>query len=434
MKLRLGFLGLFVPIFLNAQPYKNVQIDIGNSYNGPEEPTIAISLQNQNVIVAGANINNLYLSKNGGQTWKTKKLKSRYGVWGDPCVLSVSDGRFLYFHLAIPKGKAYDDDSFLDRIACEISNKKGSRFSKSTFMGHEPPKDQDKEWAVYDIQRKRTYVSWTQFDTYGSKDTLDRSVILASFSDDEGKNWAEPVVLSTISGNCIDDDHTTEGAVPAIGQNGEMVVAWGLNEKIYFNHFVPGEKVLKEVEIARQPGGWNQDVEGINRTNGMPVTVSDQSQGPHRGTIYVCWADQRNGELNTDVFLISSTDNGQTWSNPVRVNTDYTQTHQFLPWMTVDPITGHVYVLFYDRRNFTDMQTEVTLAISKDGGTTFSNEIISETPFLPNERVFFGDYINISAVNGIVRPIWTRYQDGKLSIWTALINFNEGNEPISSEF
>ena len=207
-----------------------------------------------------------------------------------------------------------------------------------------------------------------------------------------------------------------------------------LNEKIYFNRFVPGEKVLKEVEIARQPGGWNQDVEGINRTNGMPVTVSDQSQGPHRGTIYVCWADQRNGELNTDVFLISSTDNGQTWSNPVRVNTDYTQTHQFLPWMTVDPITGHVYVLFYDRRNFTDMQTEVTLAISKDGGTTFSNEIISETPFLPNERVFFGDYINISAVNGIVRPIWTRYQDGKLSIWTALINFNEGNEPISSEF
>ena len=80
--------------------------------------------------------------------------------------------------------------------------------------------------------------------------------------------------------------------------------------------------------------------------------------------------------------------------------------------------------MFYDRRNYTDTQTDVYMAISKDGGESFTNERISELPFTPKENVFFGDYNNISAYKGIIRPIWTRYEDGKLSIWTALIEEN----------
>jgi hypothetical protein len=34
-----------------------------------------------------------------------------------------------------------------------------------------------------------------------------------------------------------------------------------------------------------------------------------------------------------------------------------------------------------------------------------------------------GDYNNISAYNGMVRPIWTELHDGKLSVWTALLNY-----------
>jgi prepilin-type processing-associated H-X9-DG protein len=36
--------------------------------------------------------------------------------------------------------------------------------------------------------------------------------------------------------------------------------------------------------------------------------------------------------------------------------------------------------------------------------------------------VFFGDYNNITAVDGHVRPIWTREVDGVLSVWTALLD------------
>ena len=52
----------------------------------------------------------------------------------------------------------------------------------------------------------------------------------------------------------------------------------------------------------------------------------------------------------------------------------------------------------------------------------FTNEKISDSPFTPDKSVFFGDYTNISAHGGVVRPIWTRCDGTELSIWTALIN------------
>ena len=404
-----------------GQTFTNVKIDEGSASNGPEEPAICVSYTDSNVIVAGANIHTTYRSMDGGKTWTKKDMKSKYGVWGDPCITATNSGKFLYFHLSIPKGKAYVDDSFLDRIVCQYSKNNGRKFHKGKYIGLNAPKDQDKEWAVYDLQRNRTYVTWTQFDKYGSADSIHRSVILASYSDNDGKSWAAPVMMSHVTGNCVDDDNTAEGAVPAIGLNGEMHVSWALDEKIYFNTFTEGLPIRTETVIARQVGGWNQLIDGLDRTNGMPVTVSDMSNGPHRGAIYVSWSDQRNGELNTDVFLKKSTDGGKSWSEALRVNDDHTSNHQFLPWMTIDQVTGFVYILFYDRRNYNDSQTDVYLAISKDGGATFQNHRISESPFTPISRVFFGDYINISAHNGMVRPIWTRYENGKLSIWTAIL-------------
>jgi hypothetical protein len=55
---------------------------------------------------------------------------------------------------------------------------------------------------------------------------------------------------------------------------------------------------------------------------------------------------------------------------------------------------------------------------------SWSNECISASPFVPDATVFFGDYNNITAHNGVVRPIWTRLHDGRLSIMTALINLS----------
>jgi hypothetical protein len=120
--------------------------------------------------------------------------------------------------------------------------------------------------------------------------------------------------------------------------------------------------------------------------------------------------------------LIKSTDHGKSWSQPKRINTDDSKKHQFLTWLTIDQTTGYLYSVFYDRRAYSDNQTDVYLAVSKDGGENFENYKISESPFTPNPKIFFGDYTNISVHNGVIRPIWTRLHQGKISVLTALLD------------
>ena len=174
--------------------------------------------------------------------------------------------------------------------------------------------------------------------------------------------------------------------------------------------------------IGKQPGGWAFDVSGIGRCNGFPVMVCDYSKGPKRGRLYVSWSDQRNGTNDTDVWVIYSDDKAKSWSEPVRVNNDLPGKHQFFSSMDVDAETGFLYWVFYDRRNYTDNMTDVYLAWSEDGGKTIHNQRISDSPFTPNPDIFFGDYNDISVRNGIIRPVWTTFEDGKFHVKTALIN------------
>ena len=96
--------------------------------------------------------------------------------------------------------------------------------------------------------------------------------------------------------------------------------------------------------------------------------------------------------------------------------------HQCYNWMAIDQITGYIYIVFYDRRDHADNNTDVYVAISTDGGATFKNEKISSKPFEPNPDVYIGDYINISAYGGFIRPIWTSLEGDELSILSAIID------------
>ena len=125
---------------------------------------------------------------------------------------------------------------------------------------------------------------------------------------------------------------------------------------------------------------------------------------------------------DTDIWFIKSNDGGLTWGDRKRVNDDPPGKQQFFTWMTVDQSNGYLYFVFYDRRNNSGNLTDVYMAVSKDGGESFQNFKISVTPFNPFSSVFFGDYTNISAYKGIVRPIWTRLDGGTLGIYTAIID------------
>lgn len=86
---------------------------------------------------------------------------------------------------------------------------------------------------------------------------------------------------------------------------------------------------------------------------------------------------------------------------------------------------------FYDRRDTQGTLTGLTLARSTDGGHTFVNYKINQTPFACNEKVFFGDYSSISAYNGRVVPMYMHFIDDKnLAISVALFHFKPGTQEV----
>ncbi|MCB0762319.1 MAG: exo-alpha-sialidase [Flavobacteriales bacterium] len=433
LNLRINWLFICLVLLTTAMEaqsrFPNVRIDAQEShFTYPTcEPSIAISRKHPGVMVAGSILNNVYVSEDGGQSWEKDQLESKYGVFGDPCVVAGAKGDFYYLHLSDPKGLNRGSDAWLDRIVCQRSRDKGDNWSDGASIGLNGTADQDKEWAVVAPSGKRIYTTWTQFDKYDSREPGDSTLILFSCSNRRAQRWSKPVRISAKAGDCVDDDQTVEGAVPAVGPNGEIYVAWALNSDIWFDKSTDGGKTWREQDIRAGSivAGWSQDIPGISRCNGMPVTDCDLSSGPHRGTIYINYTDQVNGENDTDVFLIKSNDGGDSWSDPIKVNQDDSGRHQFFTWMVVDQATGYLYFVYYDRQHYSDNRTDVSLAVSRDGGATFETEIISESPFVPIEEAFFGDYNDIDAYQGVVRPIWTRQDKGLASVWTALIEINE---------
>ena len=409
-------------VFRNKE-VKVVSIDqSSNIFSSLSEPSIVINKNTNNNIIAGSIYDNVYTSLDAGNTWKNRHLVSPYGVFGDPCLASDNKGNVYYLHLSNPPVKT-DSTYLIDRIVIHRSTDQGKTWDKGTGIGYNPPKQQDKHWIGIHPETGALAVTWTEFDKYESHKPGDHSRILFSRSDDFGKTWSDPVKINQIDGDCLDDDYTTEGAVPVWDKKGNVYVAWAYGNNIYFDRSEDGGKTWldKDIVAANQPEGWNYEIPGVFRANGMPVLAIDQSDGKYAGTLYINWTDQRNGKNDTDVFIIKSTDGGKTWSKALRVNKDKTKTHQYLSWMSVDPITGFIYIVYYDRSKYKDKKTDVSLAISKNGGKTFVTKTVSDSPFIPKKFIFMGDYNNIDAYNNLVVPIWTELTKDHIGIKTAPI-------------
>lgn len=355
----------------------------------PKSPNIMVSsfIQEMNMQTSGTKTRQgkIYLSKDFGKTWGARKINSKYGDFGDPCIIADNSGYFYYFHLSDPKKMGWDGDMVMDRIVCQRSMN-GKSWNSGAAIGLNPPKKHEKVWATFDETSGRIYASWTQFDNYASTNPQDSANIMLSFSDDRGLNWTPSIRINQYGGTCDGEFETPIGAIPVAGPEQEVYVTWAYDEKIYFDRSMDGgvSWLKKDIVIADQPGGWHPNVPGFGKASGAPVSGVDISYGDYHGNIYVNWADQRNGENDTDIWISKSSDDGKTWTEPLKVNDDEVVMmgrHQCYNWMSVDQITGYIHIVFYDRRNYNDLNTDVYLATSTDGGATFKNEKISKKPF-----------------------------------------------------
>lgn len=247
-------------------------------------------------------------------------------------------------------------------------------------------------------------------------------------STNQGISWSIPAGIS----HAVNAGKHNQGVNIQTGPNGEVYAVWIIYDTwpsdetaIGFaksldggETWVPGNRILTNIKGIRASGTGKE-----MRVASFPVMTVDLSNGPNQGNLYVVWANIGVPGINTgtdiDIYMIRSTNQGDTWSAPVRVNQDPAGLgkQHFLPWITCDPLNGNLCVIYYDDRNVDSAMVETWVSYSYDAGNSWSDFKVSDVSFTPVPIAgmaadYFGDYIGIKAQNMKVYPIWTDNRAG----------------------
>ena len=377
------------------------------------EPSIAVDPHNPAVMVAvaqdlrllqtgGHRWHGVYRSTDGGSSWSSSLLP---GFPGDGSPQGLSSPLHGFRATTDPvvafdrAGNAYivGITTRLNLFVAKYTND-GASYSFTTLICRSACAD--KPWIAVDnsggTHDGNVYVS---FDGATGVDLV--------FSTDGAQTFSGTITAlrnDALSGATVD----SQGRVFVSGVSGgrsttrNILAAVSTDGGLTFNgHEVAGSAAVLPGAL---PG--NQF-----RVATIPQIASDSS------AVYVAWDDFTMG--NSNVFFAKSTDGGITWTAPLRVNDQLAGQHFFPTIATAD---GVVSVSWYDSRlgqlsNGTITGLDVFYASSANGGNSFSaNTRVTSTSFNPNivERtdfgdtsIFIGDYIQVTALNGVAHVVWT---------------------------
>jgi hypothetical protein len=162
-------------------------------------------------------------------------------------------------------------------------------------------------------------------------------------------------------------------------------------------------------------GGYFPIVPPIWRQTGY----GQPAVGPN-GTVHYVYAAHGAGSDEADIYYVRSTNNGSTWSTPIRLNTDSSGKAQWMPSLRVTP-SGGVEASWYDRRNTTNGTNYQRFArVSTDNGATWGadeslSSVMIPQPTQPDPAIqacFAGDYNYTTANDFSGFDTWT---DGRVS-------------------
>ncbi len=303
------------------------------------------------------------------------------------------------------------------------------------------------------------YSAWTGF---GNANDADIEFVRST---NNGQSYSAHLNISS----AVNAGSHNQGVNLQTGPDGEVYAAWAIYDswpsdesaigfaKSYNGgaSFQPAERIITNIRGIR-----TSETSKNHRVNSFPVMAVDISGGSMNGNIYIVWANIGVPGINSgpdiDIYLIRSEDEGETWSAPVRVNQDDSGlgNEHYFPWITCDPESGALSVIFYDDRNVGGAKCEVFCANSFDGGITWEDFRVSDTDFTPSPIPglaggYMGDYLGISARGGKVYPVWTDNRTGSVMTYispyetnmlprpenlTASLTFANGQVDLSWDF
>ncbi|RPI16522.1 MAG: T9SS C-terminal target domain-containing protein [Ignavibacteriae bacterium] len=407
---------------ITKSPYQNINISCDSFPQN--EPSVKISRKNPDRVVAAwrdfrtgvepANRKIGYsYSTDGGNTWQPSTLLLAYNPFyifnSDPVVCTDTAGNFYISAISIDRNKTNST------VLVYKSTDEGVTFDDVYNVTPHPDSinyGDDKSFMTCDLVNGSPYIN-TLYAVWSSD-----SESVLSKSTNGGVNWSKRINIVPNGGGYA--------LAAAVGPHGELYIVWlGM---------LNGHKYGLHVSMSTN-GGLNFTTKFICPVASslsftrFPSIAVDVSGGKRTGNIYIVWSNKASSIEDEDVYFSVSSDKGESWSAPKRVNNDPLNSprKQYWPSITVNGY-GNIYITFYDTRNTNSNNTvEAYLARSTNGGNTFQNiplaNFHTEINY-QNTDIRFGDYISIDSWKNKIIPVWTDERAGgyNMEIYSSVIS------------
>ncbi len=385
---------LFCPLFIWAQIRVTYISDPPLEGN---EPSISMNPEDPDDIWLAFNNNKVFHTLNRGENWLPIKIDPPQGFYGDPVIYRSTNGQTYLAHLAKNKDKPYPQS--FDCIVFERSTNGVEFHSKGIGQNG---KMQDKPWFTIDEWpespfKNNIYLSWTEFDAYGSENPKDSSRIRFAYSDNLGASFYAPVRINDVSGDAKDGSQTAEGATVGVFKDGSLLCTWSRNDTLWYDISTDGGRNWgPDRVLAATKGGWNiEPMKGMMRANGMPFVCTDK-----KGTLYVVYAAQ-SAQGDWDIYYQTASNPQGGFGKPIKINDDLGNADQVFPYAAMDRNTGMPRVIWYDMRaspsgRFCQIYTAELGLLGPTANYCMSKEPIA----LVGKNRFYGDYISFSTAKG----------------------------------
>lgn len=380
--------------------FTSVQVNVNSSGqnitgDAANEPSITVDPTNGNKMTIGWRQFNSVASNfrqagygfttNGGASWTFPGVLENNVFRSDPVLDSDTAGTFFYLSLL---------ETFFDNMWRSLDG-------GMTWANIAPAKGGDKEWFTIDntgsIGHGFQYQHWSSSgNNYGGRQF--------TRSTDGGVTWLNPISIPN-SPSWGTPDVDSNGTLYIGGVNlgtGQIWCERSSNAKD--SSVTPSFDLSTRVTIGGSIGfGYSINPDGLV---GQVFLAVDRSGTSTNNNVYMLASVIPTGSSNgSDVMFVRSTDGGQTFSAPVRVNDDPVN-HNKWHWfgtLAVAP-NGRIDSLWLDSRNaVNNTDSQLFYSYSVDGGMTWAANVAvsnSFNPFLgyPNQNKL-GDYLTVVSDN-----------------------------------